>query len=133
MKKGCKNPRLIVDVEKVEQMARVCDNEEEIALALGISYRTLQRRKKEFVEFGEAIKRGKAKANIFVGGRLMEQIKAGNIAATIFWMKSRCGWKETQRQEVTGANGAPLQMAPATIELTERQKQVLDKVLDEEF
>lgn len=133
MRKGCKNPRIVAELDKVEQLARVCDNEEEIALALGMSYRTLQRRKKDYVDFVDAIKRGKAKANIFVGGKLMEQIKAGNIAATIFWMKTRCGWKETQRQEVTGANGAPLQMAPATLELTERQKQVLDKVLDEEF
>lgn len=122
-----------IDLAKVEQCAQICDNEEEIAIALGISYSTLKNRKREFAQFASAIKRGKAKANIFVGGKLMEQVKAGNIAATIFWMKSRCGWKETQRQEVTGANGAPLQMAPATIELTERQKQVLDKVLDEEF
>lgn len=91
--------KMYIDLAKVEQYAQVCDNEEEIARALGISYRTLVRRKAEFVEFGEAIKRGKAKANVFVGGKLMEQIKAGNIAATIFYLKSRCGWKETQRLE----------------------------------
>ena len=125
--------KIEIDLAKVEQCAQICDNEEEIALTLGMSYRTLLRRKKDYVDFVAAIKRGKAKANVFVGGKLMEQVKAGNIAATIFWMKSRCGWKETQRQEVTGSNGAPLQMAPATLELTERQKQVLDKVLDEEF
>lgn len=39
-------PRIQIDLEKVEQLAQVCDNEEEIALALGISYRTLQNRKK---------------------------------------------------------------------------------------
>ena len=91
--------KMYIDLAKVEQYAQVCDNEEEIALALGISYRTLVRRKAEFVEFGEAIKRGKAKANVFVGGKLMDQIKNGNIAATIFYLKSRCGWKETQRLE----------------------------------
>ena len=121
-----------IDLAKVEQCAQICDNEEEIAIALGISYSTLKNRKREFAQFASAIKRGKAKANIFVGGKLMEQVKAGNIAATIFWMKSRCGWKETQRQEVTGPDGAPIQTS-ASVELTERQKQVLDKVLDEEF
>lgn len=91
--------KMYIDLAKVEQYAQVCDNEEEIARALGISYRTLVRRKAEFVEFGEAIKRGKAKANVFVGGKLMEHVKNGNIAATIFYLKSRCGWKETQRLE----------------------------------
>ena len=117
--------KIEIDLAKVEQYAQVCDNEEEIAQALGISYRTL-------VQFGEAIKRGKAKANVFVGGKLMEHIKAGNIAATIFYLKSRCGWKETSRQEMTGADGAPIQVE-ASEELTERQKAIVDKVLDEEF
>ncbi len=124
--------KIEIDLAKVEQYAQVCDNEEEIAQALGISYRTLVRRKAQFVQFGEAIKKGKAKANVFVGGKLMEHIKAGNIAATIFYLKSRCGWKETSRQEMTGADGAPIQVE-ASEELTERQKAIVDKVLDEEF
>lgn len=88
-----------IDLKKVEEYAQVCDNEEEIALALGISQDTLTRRKQNYAEFAAAIKRGKAKANVFVGGKLMDQIKNGNIAATIFYLKSRCGWKETQRLE----------------------------------
>lgn len=77
----------------------MCDNEEEIARALGISQDTLTRRKKDYADFAEAIKTGRAKANIFVGGKLMQAIKAGNIAAIIFYMKTRCGWKETQKIE----------------------------------
>ena len=50
-------PRIQIDLEKVEQLAQVCDNEEEIALALGISDRTLQNRKKDFANFATAIKR----------------------------------------------------------------------------
>lgn len=50
-------PRIQIDLEKVEQLAQVCDNEEEIALALGISYRTLQNRKKDFANFATAIKK----------------------------------------------------------------------------
>ena len=88
-------PRIQIDLDKVEQLAQVCDNEEEIALALGISYRTLQNRKKDFANFATAIKKGKAKANAFVGGKLMSLIKEGNPAAIIFYMKSRCGWRET--------------------------------------
>lgn len=99
MRKGTKQPRIQVDLKKVEEYAQVCDSEEEIALALGISYATLQRRKKDFEEFAEAIKRGKAKANVFVGGKLMQKIKEGDTASTIFYLKTRCGWRETQRIE----------------------------------
>lgn len=88
-----------IDLKKVEEYAQVCNSEEEIARALGVSYSTLQRRKKDCEEFEEAIKRGKAKANIFVGGKLMQKIKDGDTASIIFYLKSRCGWKETQRLE----------------------------------
>ena len=84
-------PRIQIDLEKVEQLAQVCDNEEEIALALGISYRTLRNRKKDFANFATAIKKG-------------------NPAATIFYMKSRCGWKETDRKEITGKDGEPVKV-----------------------
>lgn len=103
-------PRIQIDPERVEQLAQVCDNEEEIALALGISYSTLRNRKREFDSFNTAIKRGRAKANAFVGGKLMSLIREGNPAATIFYMKSRCGWKETDRKEITGKDGEPVKV-----------------------
>lgn len=103
-------PRIPIDLAEVERLAQVCDNEEEIALALGISYRTLQNRKKDFANFATAIKKGKAKANAFVGGKLMNLIKEGNPAAIIFYMKSRCGWRETVRQEITGAEGGSIKI-----------------------
>lgn len=88
-----------VDLKKVEEYAQFCDSEEEIALALGISYSTLRRRKADSEQFEQAIKRGKAKANIFVGGKLMQKIRDGDTASTIFYLKTRCGWKETQKLE----------------------------------
>lgn len=88
-----------IDLKKVEEFAQVCDSEAEIALALGISQDTLTRRKQSRADFAEAIKRGKAKANIFVGGKLMQKIKAGDTASIIFYLKTRCGWKETQKIE----------------------------------
>nr|DAO35473.1 MAG TPA: terminase small subunit [Caudoviricetes sp.] len=106
-------PRIQIDLRKVEEYAQVCDNEEEIANALGISYSTLQSRKRENEDFRSAIKRGKAKANVFVGGKLMEKIKSGDTASIIFYMKSRCGWREVNRTELSGPNGGPIQSAVA--------------------
>ena len=64
-----------IDLKKVEEYAQVCDNEEEIALALGISQDTLTRRKQNYAESEAAIKTGKAKANVFVGGKLKDKKK----------------------------------------------------------
>ena len=95
-------PKIQIDLAKVEQYAQVCDNDEEIALALGISTATLYARKRESEEFKDAIKSGRAKANVFVGGKLMDLVKKGNVAATIFYMKARAGWRETGKLEITG-------------------------------
>lgn len=102
--------KIQIDLDEVEKFAQACDNEEEIAEALGISYSTLKNRKRDFAEFASAIKRGKCKANVFVGGKLIEAIKKGNITAIIFYLKSRCGWKETDRREITGKDGEPLKV-----------------------
>jgi hypothetical protein len=39
----------------------------------------------------------------------MESIKGGNMTAMIFFLKTQAGWKETNVQEHTGANGSDLQ------------------------
>lgn len=122
-----------IDLKKVEEYAQVCDSEEEISRALGVSYCTLQRRKKDSEQFAEALKRGRAKANIFVGGKLMQKIKDGDTTATIFYLKCRCGWKEARAVELTGKNGGAIETRTAVVDLTSTQKALLDKVLDEEF
>lgn len=107
--------KIEIDLKKVEEYAQICDNEEEIALALGISYSTLKNRKREFTQFATAIKRGKAKANAFVGGKLMQLVREGNPTATIFYMKARCGWKDVERKEITGKDGKDLSVAPVLV------------------
>lgn len=102
-------------MKKVEEYAQFCDSEEEIALALGISYSTLRRRKADNEQFDQAIKRGKAKANVFVGGKLMQLIKEGNPTAIIFYLKARCGWRDVERKEITGKDGKDLSVAPVLV------------------
>lgn len=96
-----------IDLKKVEEYAQFCDSEEEIAQALGISYATLRRRKNDFDRFAQALKIGKAKANVFVGGKLMQKIKEGDTTAMIFYLKSRCKWNEKQILDVTTREEIP--------------------------
>jgi len=55
-------------------------------------------------------------ANARVAQTLFQQATTpGNIAATIFWLKARAGWREKHAVEVTGENGAPLAQAPLVV------------------
>ena len=103
-------PKIKIDLKQVESLAANGLTQEQIAAALGISESTLHKRKQENTEFTAAIKRGKAKGIAVVTNKLMESIKAGNITAMIFFLKTQAGWKETNVQELTGTNGTPLQL-----------------------
>ncbi len=101
-------PKIHIDLKQVESLAANGLTQEQIAAALGISERTLRSRKGEIADFADAIKRGKAKGIALVTNKLMESIKGGNMTGMIFFLKTQAGWKETNVQEHTGANGADL-------------------------
>ena len=103
-------PKIQIDLAKVESLAANGLTQEQIAAALGISETTLHQRKRDSADFAAAIKRGKAKGIALVTNKLMESIKGGNMTGMIFFLKTQAGWKETNVQEVTGANGDPISL-----------------------
>jgi hypothetical protein len=52
---------------------------------------------------------GKAKANAQVGKRLFQKVMEGDTTAMIWWTKTQMRWSETQKVEITGAAGGPIQ------------------------
>jgi len=54
---------------------------------------------------------GKAKANGQVGKTLFQKVMAGDTTAAIWWTKTQMRWREVQQHEITGKDGAPIQMA----------------------
>lgn len=104
VKRTVGRPKIQIDLARVEELAGTCDSKADIARVLGISIDTLNRRENEYAEFAEAVKRGQSKALTFVGGKLLEAISDGNITAIIFYLKCH-GWRETNRTEITGADG----------------------------
>lgn len=59
--------------------------------------------------FRVELDRGSLEAMAKVAQSLFNMATSGdNVAAAIFWMKARAGWREKNSLEVTGQNGAPI-------------------------
>ena len=76
---------------------------ESIAALLGIDDKTLRKYYREELDIG------KAKANGQIAKTLYQKALAGDTTSLIWWTKSQMRWSETVKQEVTGADGEPLQ------------------------
>jgi hypothetical protein len=74
-----------------------------------ITYKTLK------AHFARELFEGGIQTNTIAIGSLFASVKAGNVAAQIFWAKTRLGWRETTRHEVTGKDGAPMQQPSGVI------------------
>jgi hypothetical protein len=59
--------------------------------------------------FATELVSGKAKANGQVGKTLFQKAMGGDTTAMIWWSKTQMRWAETQKHELTGADGAPLE------------------------
>jgi hypothetical protein len=101
-------------VEQVEKMAGCGLTLEQIAYCLDISDDTLQRRFQERPEVLRAYKVGKAKAIRAVANTVYLKAVAGEGAFPFFYMKTQANWRETNRMEVTGADGGPVEQRVTT-------------------
>lgn len=73
---------------------------------VGCTVRTIYNYRDEHPVVAEAMDETKKRTHNHVRNRLMDLIDAGNVAATIFWLKTQGkdeGWVE--RTELTGAHG----------------------------
>lgn len=89
---------------KVRGLSGVGTRYEDIALRLAISSDTLVKYYKEELDYG------RIDANASIAKSLYDAAKKGNTQASIFWLKTRAGWKETDRHEHVGNNGTPIEM-----------------------
>lgn len=88
----------------VKTMAAYGIPQEAIAKVVRCSEPTLRR------SFRAELDTAVHEANARVAQCLYQQATTpGNVAASIFWLKARAGWREKQIHEVSGPNGAPLE------------------------
>jgi len=98
-------PAFVVDEalrEKVWHLAGLGVPQDDIAKIIGCAPKTLRKR------FRDELDRGVAEANAMISGCLFTAAKAGNIAAMIFWLKTRAHWREQQAADdpVAGADAS---------------------------
>jgi hypothetical protein len=105
--------RVIIDLDQVEKLAAIQCTEAEIASVLGVSERTIERRKHQ-PDFAEAMARGR----VSLRRNLWTLANKGQPAANIFLAKNLLGYKDYIANELSGPDGGPITIAPAP-ELTE--------------
>jgi hypothetical protein len=93
--------------KQVEEMSGYGLPIEQIAVLVrgGIDTDTLRK------HFATELVAGKAKANSGVGRTLFQKAMGGDTSAMIWWSKTQMRWAETQKHELTGADGAPLEFS----------------------
>lgn len=119
---------------QVETLSGYGVPQDQIAVLTGCDPKTLRK------WYAEELERGNAKATAAVAQTLYQRATGTGkdaLAAAIFWLKARAGWREVQRTEVTGADGEALahgvMVVPAAISDWDKQaKATMDKVLKSE-
>jgi hypothetical protein len=102
-------PEAKIDLVELEKLCAMQCTDEETAAFLGVSTRTLVRRRK-MAKFSEIMDRAKAKGRISVRRSLFRLANNGNVAAAIFLSKNLLGYRDVVNTEHTGLGGGPIQI-----------------------
>lgn len=103
-------PKLDIDPAQVEALARIDCTTAEIASVIGCSPDTLERR------FAAAIEKGRNDGKASIRRMQYKAAMSGNPTMLIWLGKIQLGQKETVRQEHTGKDGGPIEVANLTPE-----------------
>lgn len=116
-------PRKKLDEEQIAQVEALAAvlSIEQISDYFGMSKVTFYEIMERQPEVSERYKRGKAKAIGTVSQGLLKQAREGNMTAAIFYLKTQAGWRETDRLELTGADGD-------AINVKKIQREIIDPV-----
>jgi hypothetical protein len=96
--------RARIDLGELERLCQLSPTDEELAAVLGVSKKTIQRRKTE-TKFAEAMELGKAKGTLSLRRTQMKLASEGNVTMLIWLGKQLLGQKDHQAMEHTGSDG----------------------------
>tara|TARA_R110002153_G_scaffold110456_2_gene251759 strand:- start:530 stop:904 length:375 start_codon:yes stop_codon:yes gene_type:complete len=101
-------PEIVFTNEQVTELKALSAvlSKRQLADYFCISETTLRAIESRQPEVSDAYKKGKARAIASVAGNLITQAKAGNTAASIFYLKTQAGWKETTGLDLSSSDGS---------------------------
>lgn len=107
-KSGPKERFQITDevLKEITQLGGLGFTQMQIAAYYGIRQTSWAKLKKEREEVQLACQKGKYKAVAMVASKLMELVRAGNVTAIIFYLKTQGGWCENKGREIEELPGA---------------------------
>ena len=116
------------DRRQVTIMAGIGLSQEQISKIIGISDDTLRKHYRDELDTAEAKMTAQVAQNLF---SIATSRETGAVTAAIFWMKTRAQWRETNRTEVSGPNGGPLQVQNIDLShMTDEELEILDLALN---
>lgn len=110
-------------------MAGIGLTHDQIAKVMLVSDETLRKYYANELETGAAKMSAAVAQNLY---NIATSKGSGAVAAAIFWMKTRAGWRETNRSEITGADGGPVKVETKTVStknMTPEQRAALREIL----
>ena len=114
--------KTLTDAQRIEVEALAAYlSTEQLADYFGIGRATFFRLMERDEDIAGRYKRGKSKAIGKVAQGLVQKALAGDTTSAIFFLKTQARWRETDRLEVTGLDGAPIEFARI-------ERVVIDKV-----
>jgi len=117
-----------IDLEKVESLASRGLSQKQLAIALGINLKTLQKHRKLDHELQSAIDRGQVQGLADVSNSLYENALGGNVTAQIFFLKNRDpeNWRDRFEQKLDVKAGfTHLHLAAMKI-ITDSDQNIID-------
>ena len=87
------------DIRKVETLAGRGLLDKEIMAVMGWKKDFFYDRKKDNLEFSEAIEKGRATGHASIANKLFESAMSGNVSAMQYYLARRAGWSEKHEVE----------------------------------
>lgn len=98
------------EIKRIETMAGMGLNVEQMASILGVSKKTFERRIEDTPAAKDALEKGRALASYNIMETAYKMAQSGKVPAmTMFWLKCRARWREVQVVEHSGPDGKPIE------------------------
>jgi transcriptional regulator with XRE-family HTH domain len=87
-------------LEEIKGWAAIGMTQEQIADNLGIASETLSRKKKDYYQIDQALKKGAFTGGTHIANALFNNATVhNNVTAQIFYLKAKCGWMEASEKK----------------------------------